>query len=692
MRAVYNKLRIRIVESGDESGIALITVVAFMVMAALVTAVLLTVTLANISTTANQRAGIAAQAASDAGIERVIAWLDGVSDVDDNGLRVKRTYGSILNGELPPYSVEIIGDFEVTLTYTYRVLNNFTIQERSVLGPDDNPLALIVTSVARPAEGEWARPLMSSRATVAEISFMPKHPGFDKALFNGGSSELEITNNMNLIPSEEAAENGEADAHVYSNGSVHCKTQVPLGGTIYAQGNITMDNNCKTLSTLWAGGGVRLADGVRISGDVYAAGGGVNNNPTLSVNWSNGAAVAGNVIGRYDVNLQQGHPANICGSAPNANVCKSVVSYEGSVLAQNNPRVGGDVVARNNIMFTGSYNSATSIYGNATAITGNIVSASNNANNGSLVGGYIRAGGTTQIHPNQGNKGISCQNGPTVLPSNCGGYTLQFPTLTPTGYADNSFPDGLFQTTLGPGGVEVPNFQAGISGPPREMMPRIAGPQVAPPTGDDDVQVYDPWVGWNVINATSCEQAERVLAPRGGQGGYGTSDTVVIVTGCDRQLKWDQNDHFRITGNLAIVSPHGFFIQNGGSLQMTVADGDPDLFWIVPADIKDTGNNAIWPAGALPPGNCNRDIDITGGLNLGSQKFGWLMYTPCEIYVQNQWNGTFRGQFYGGRVSIPQNSTIQMRPVPVPAEPSLPDPEADIDASITGRYNIPLPN
>lgn len=684
----FVKSRIALPRRNEESGIALVTVVVFMILGGLTTAVLLSVALANTANTAGQRLGVEAQAASDAGIERVVAWLDGRSVLEPaTGVRTKRTYADIISGMLPPYSTFQIGSFDVEMEYTYRVLDNFRLVSKDTLGPSDNPVALIVKSTATPIEGRFAETRIASRVTVAEIALERDPVGFDKAIFNGGSSTFLITNDMQIIASEDSTT---PDGHVYSNGSIDCRTQIGIEGTLHAQGGIILQNNCKVLSTVWANGNVSLQDGVTITADVYATGNVdfVNNEPAV-----NGHVIAnGNVnIGMLNGNGQNRHKCDASGTIA-ASVCGSVLSYNGTISGRQGGRIQGHAVARGGINFQSPYNGITAVAGYAYSIDGDVTLADGK------VGGDIRAGGITDMSTNgnhfssKNSTGTSCQNGAQMFSTNCASANLnrRYPELAAAGDGAD-FPDGLFRLKAD-GSIDWQN-PAGVYGPPTDAdwgtngMPRINAPQAvtqdpsAPPATE---QTFDPWSTWTVIRPATCDEAKTIL-----KNGSFVNETILWIDDC--VLDFNNGDVITLVGDLAIMSPRGFNMQNGNGVQINAAVSDPNMFWIVPADTTLNGN-AVWPEGTLPPGtggSCS-----SGNITLDNPKVGnpssfrWMLYTPCKVEVRNQINGVWRGQLYGGSVSVPNNSKFQMDMVPVPSEPRVPEPSDPINAKITGRYNL----
>lgn len=725
-----------------EAGNALITVIGIMTVLGIIGVTLFASSMSHIRVTAAHQTGVAAQAASDSGIDRAIAWLHGVES--DGSYVAPRKYQDILDGRLPtPQGAAIeVGEFYVTLDYRYRVMKDngsTAIQENFT--ENDIPLSLVVDSLAIPKSYNGSMKSATERRTTAEINFIHPDASFDKAIFSGSDDTLTITNNMELVESDRPGFG--KDAHVYSNGPIECRTQTKVNGTIYSQGAVTIHNNCKSLNTVWAGGNITLQDGAYLLGDAYATG-------SIFMN-HNAPGVAGSAIANGDIHLGTTSPVsvsnqdfrnqnyrNYCWDSSNkgspfdpdfedasnfthrynnglrpAHVCKDVVSFKGSVFGYNgNSRVNGSIFAAGNVNFAGHYgNNESVISTNNQAILGDvrIVGDFNNTNSstgqGALTKGRIMVGG--RINPAWSNDVLNSYINAltsTGHPRNCestpGGQfnacsvpitmsTLTGLDLIPTNQ-NGVFPEDLFS-----------NNKSEILAPKSETMPVIKTP-------DESGEEYDPWYAWAKRNfGDNCNAAREFIASGGDIG----VDSLVLVddNACSGQMQFngsepplrDTNRTITVRSNMAVMYNQGFSFTNNVKFEVAseVDSSNLDLFFIVPADKTSWKYNTS----ELPPGSeCSNDWRNYGNITASQlsfpganeKQFGLMFYTPCSVNISNNWssntggeNGVFRGQIYGGQVILPQNSHFKMNPVSVPSEPIKPQPTDTVSAVVVGRYN-----
>jgi hypothetical protein len=122
------------------------------------------------------------------------------------------------------------------------------------------------------------------------------------------------------------------------------------------------------------------------------------------------------------------------------------------------------------------------------------------------------------------------------------------------------------------------------------------------------------------------------------------------------------------------------------------ADGSPhQLEWIVPSD----GPGISWnPVGGTSPvqysPSCTAaggSITSGGGNSTVNDGIRWFLYSPCLVSIGGVVNG-FKGQIYGGTVTYPNNSALQMAPVTVPGAtyPGGTAPVTTTSAVVASRF------
>jgi hypothetical protein len=166
---------------------------------------------------------------------------------------------------------------------------------------------------------------------------------------------------------------------------------------------------------------------------------------------------------------------------------------------------------------------------------------------------------------------------------------------------------------------------------------------------------------------------------------------LLVVSGCPGPLTWGNNANLALKGDVAIMSTTGF----NASQNITVGSADGashQLEWIVPSDAPGIGWNAV--AGTSPTQYtpvCNPapgpGITTGGGNTTVNNGVRWFMYSPCSVTIGGSVTG-FKGQIYGGTVTYPNNSALQMSQLSVPgaAYPNGQQPTTTTSAVISSRY------
>jgi hypothetical protein len=280
------------------------------------------------------------------------------------------------------------------------------------------------------------------------------------------------------------------------------------------------------------------------------------------------------------------------------------------------------------------------------------------------VGGSVRVGTTVSgvTAATVGNASGSCQGGATVPFARC--------AAAPAIPAPN--PALALPATLGYPATTV------VNKPPREQLPQIASSSSA----------LTAWTGWALhkfSGATACTDAMNYL------NGSWSGAQLLVVSGCPGPLTWGNNANLTLKGDVAIMSTTGF----NASQNITVGSADGashQLEWIVPSDAPGIGWNAV--AGTSPTQYtpvCNPapgpGITTGGGNTTVNNGVRWFMYSPCSVTIGGSVTG-FKGQIYGGTVTYPNNSALQMAQLSVPgaAYPNGQQPTTTTSAVVSSRY------
>lgn len=610
---LLTRIRQTLQQRRDDEGIAIVTVIGVAAIGAIIAIAIASSAISASSTSASTRAGVQARAAADAAIDAAwasiaqgnfvcaapsaagLSYAATVEYFDEDGDAITCTGISTLSG-VPSRAVVTAGG---------------VANDRGILGND----------------GQDERDIVA----LFDIVVNNGSVNLDEAVFSDGSTVM--NNDVKIIDGL-----GLNTANFYSNGAVECKTQSAVQGNIYVQGNFSAPNTCIVNGTVWAGGSVTSADQLRVTRDIIAAGPGpVNGAFNLDKTSAGGSIVANASISLNTTTNQQSCPL----AGMEAKACGDVVSIEGSVSLSNNARVGGSVLARNNVSL--GQHDRLAVGGNVVATTGSVTIGNNNEP-GVWVRGFIAAGGNSAVPISRvGNQASSCAGSGT-------GFVRCNPSQPPIPLT--GLPDVL-------------NFPTNtrVVAPPLESLPRF----------NSDPATLAEWqaVGWNIENVPCNNVINRL------NSGW-TGKLLLHVTDCGNSGLNMNNTEITLTGDLTLMVNTGITGSNDAifkSSNSTVRE----LNLIVPADAKRGADDvAIWstPLGSPPEFTRPRcELNPASGnirfSRLVLTNVETFVYTPCTFNVTNTLTG-FRGQMYAGTVGFPNTTNIVFikRPVVGASQPS----------------------
>lgn len=614
----------RILRNEGDSGAAMVLVLATMVLLGVVSVTIVAATVFNTNVTSETRVSVRAQAAADAGLDRALAALEG------------KKYNELYQVCGETVTVDTI---PVVVSTSYALTTGATVA-CPTSSQGTQVARVVVTSRAAAVDPVGGNTV--ARTSVIELLPIPRTVTLDKALF--GESSFTITNDTVITGSAPGAR----DAHVYSNGGVNCRTQIPLDGSIYAaQGNIRLENNCKINNSVWASGTVFVENGSTVNGDVYAAA--PASTPDWTVRLQNGAIVTGNVLTNGTV-LVENPPA----SGYTYNVAKSIFSYGGMVdLDSNGPDVGGSV-----------YSNGAITMGQGTIINVDAVSRTagvSAANTGNRINGVARV--ATNFTPATNGTGLTVGTR-QVVPSG-----PAFPAATN--------PAAAFPAAVG--------FPSQIQPPVREQFPVVLGGS----TAAEQAAQYAMWTadGWDIKTVTGqCSNSQVTSAISAQQSG--SARTMVIFAGCPSGISVD-NANISLKHDLAIVSTTGMLFNNETRFS-TVGGVQRDLYLIVPAHSAGVTWSPIVGGQTHPSCSPSRDI-VMKKMDTGNTRM--MVYTPCTFLWENGMlnsSDVFTGQIYAGGMDIRVGIKLQMATVPVPSlSAATPNPSAEAKMNLISRYDVP---
>lgn len=623
----------------SQDGVAMIAAIGIMAVLMIVVVTLSASTLNATGFATSTRAGVQARAAADSGIDAVRAKLQGGSFV------------CTASGTDPI--------FAATVTYLDSAGTAMACSGASLAG---TPKTARITSTGQAANAAVAGTATQNAEVIGatvDIVVTPAAVALSKGVFS--ESDLTLTNNTSSI----ASGTGLADANLYSNGKITCKTQADIQGRVYSQGDFSVENNCNVAGTVWSGGNVNLSSStVDIDGDVFAAGTGEFK--------AGKAHIGGSIVANGLVSLPDSAGIACGASGPTANICGSVYSLNGGITMGNNAKILGSAYARGTVYVGNS--SGTTIGQNAVSLSGNL-----DGQNGPTIGGVAKVGGAVTSGVS-GSKTTWCDSSTstTTVPACVSpDPNLPLPTAAAPAFA---VPQPMFNpatpSTLGTAAATVT-----VIAPPRESMPQVPSTNLA-----------TSWAGWTIIpNTTLCSTAGSFgTALKTITDSYASTAKLLIqINGCIAPVALN-NDTIVLTNNVALMSPKGFTSSN----ELTIKSSNStvrQLSWIVPSDapgVTWTAAGAAYP-GQLKPTCAATAPDISVSKLSALTSTEWFIYTPCKATL-NFDHKDFAGQIYAGVVDMPTGGILKRANMNIPGVvvPGGAAGTGSISTTLTSRYDV----
>jgi hypothetical protein len=485
------------------------------------------------------------------------------------------------------------------------------------------PAKAVVTSTGR-AQAKGVAGVSNgdefTRFATFDIVIVDNSYELNKAVFTDGGTTL--TNSTDLVGT---------NADFYSNGAVKCQSNSDIKGSVFAQAGITFENSCTISGTVWTATDYVSSSQVSVGGDVYTMGGAA---------LSNQAFVNGTIVANGNISISGNQQACTTGGI-NAKVCGSVVSLGGSVTLDGNSLIAGGLYAKGAVAL-GSVNGNKVVGSNLVSTTGP-VSATNISKDKTIVGGWVATGGQLSLSGNQtvswvGNRASTCASSSSGAPET---YSSCTPAGIPPTIPVSAIPPRLNYPT-----------NSTVVAPPRESLPRI---------DMESSTLAARWPGWTVANA-DCTNYETKITDQT------ANSKLLLVVDCADGIKWNGKT-VTLKGDLAIMSPNGFLIENQFTVKSATAGTAHDFMTIVPSDtpgVTWTSPIATDPEYSKPTCNPTNTGGISIGNNVSSTDTRWFIYTPCTANLNNHWDG-FTGQVYAGTLSsLPNGATMTMTAINVP--------------------------
>lgn len=623
-----------------ERGVALPSAIGIMVVILIIAGVVLSASVSAAGFSTSTRAAVESRAAAGAGIEAVRAKLLGGNFV------------CTLSGTQPTFTarVEYTTEAGVALPCTAGVLTG-TPGAARILSEG--------TATAKGVAGVNGEDKASVGADV-DLVITPGGVTLNQAIFTEG--KLVLTNNTEVNSSVA----GGLDGNVYSNGAIDCHTQNVIQGTIYARGGLMIANTCQALGTVWVDGDVDLtASAVNLAGSVFATG-----KANLGV-----GHVGGNVIANGDVTMTT-TSTTACPAGGSGNVCGSIYSLNGAVLfGGNQPVVKGSVYARKDVALG---NQAMSPAQNVVSLLGKLTGGSS-----ASIGGYAKVAQTNTL-PNipasktnwcSSSTGFSaCTPADLILPLPTGAapsFAVELPMFSPQNAVNLGTPTAITR----------------VVAPVRQGMPKILSSPAA---------LLANWTGWVQpnISGSSCSFSNQSFSALVNPiiASHPTGTKILFnFKHCANAIQMS-GETLKLKGDLALMAPQGF--TSGNDLKVTsIAGTNHQFMMIAPSDHVSVGwstaDSTNYPGQVTPqcPSSPQApDIRIDKLVPDGGIKV--FIYSPCNVTIQN--GGTFAGQIYSGTGSYPAGIKITRAIMSVPGVeiPGGASSSASYRADVLSRYDV----
>lgn len=246
----------------DESGVALVAVMGFMLIGVLITILIGTSIVSGMSHTTAARANVQAQAAAEAGIAAAFAGIQ----VSAPNPQACSTVGAVYRnatGQLPIYEARVyVGASTVPSCPT---------------GAGQVRIVSTGTATAPGVAGNKSGDKVYLEATYAVGAVDPS--GTAVYIYNGGAV------NAFTVAMGDVGTTGNIQM---PTGDFKCSTASTINGDIIvAAGSVEMSNSCKVTGSIKASGGVKLSNTVQVLGDISSSSG--------QVYLGSGTFVGGNV-------------------------------------------------------------------------------------------------------------------------------------------------------------------------------------------------------------------------------------------------------------------------------------------------------------------------------------------------------------------------------------------------------------
>ena len=592
----------------SDDGAALASVLALMLVGALISTLILGSVIGAYAQTTQTRANVQAQASAQAGIAAATVGLQQAAASAESC----QSKGGV---------------YESTVAPRFRA----TVWFNGVRGCPTGAGQVKVISTG------WASSPGVAGASGGDIAYL--EAGFVIGMSQSSGSALYIYNSGNLNAfTVDVADPTSAGNVMVENGSVGCTQNSTIkGDIIVANGGVDITNTCHITGSIRATGQIKISSNVTVDGDVISSGAGVSlSNSTITVGggvYANGNAV---VHGRVGQNVEATGTVYLESSA---RVTGSVKSGGAATI---NGQIGGDVTG----VTTGTFPQANTIVGGSVTFGGRLITVAGNTR----IGGSVSAAGTGETEFNDATAKI--QGNFSV------GGTLKGPMTNgqPSSGATQSAKVKWYLETYD---IVVGAVTYGATGLP---VPSAPTPKPAPtvPGWVDWGYTESEWVGNGFTKVTwpsgyctigSWNRNDAAVVTLFNTIQNAVTPLVVDARSCSK-VSLQDGGGFSVKADVAFVW-NGF---TGSAFTVSSGNGQPHKVYFLTPD----GN--VNQAGPQCSGGAVNS-DPWGKVVIASP-IAAIVYTPCQFQLNA---GTaWRGQLYAASFAMSQNESLVFSPVGIP--------------------------
>jgi len=643
---------LRVVQS-DERGVALPTVLIFMLAGVLLSLVVSSTVLFAYTFSSTTRASVQSQASAEAGIAAARAGLLNGTCTASNGL---------YTGTDPVYSVQV---------YKPSASGGWTAGCPAI--SEDARIVATGTAASKGVNGDASGDISNVEAILGSLGAEVELAATGPAIFAyassgaGGGGKLVSLDGTNV------------DVMLHT-GNVTCDGGFSgAANVVVKSGGFSAVGGCNLAGNVWVNGNVTISGGANIGGSVTGAAVNISNGTVGGNMWADGVLTSG---GGSVAGWATGQSLTMTGGSLGAtwtrsgNATISGGTIRGTLTVNGNATMtNGSFNAGVGVVATGSVTTGISIPGGV--VNGGNVTVTNGTTTGVTsrgvlkpeggnVNGTVKAMGLTMIGPGWATlagaqiAGPGCFTGTGAISA-----AVKITSLTVGGANSCKNQAALGSWYTGNGPITVGTVTAPAS-PVLTASPLKPAAIIVPNWVDfgSKAEHYSAagWPGYTVVPISGTCNANKIWTAL---NTIGTSKGLIDARACSGgiSLTGSSNEYTGPFGWGDDLTRNGFTLKNdlviianqfalSGSARFTGAGTESQLWLINPDTV----------ANSTPDCAGGEKLEITGGATF--PKLRTMIYSPCKIVIGS--STSLKGQVFAGETQIAGGATITYAPLGLP--------------------------